>query len=178
MFWAAGFVGLCMIVAWPIVRESEVLGLGVSRQQCANKFARNTILLASGLCDRGTHELEMQDLVRCSTARTEIAWGITACVISARLADSVVGAVATSWAGTGVLVFLLAVTIRSFFAYRAEVQKHAQTLDAQNQVLQQQYQIQQQQQQQQLLLHQQLPIQWKLHAPDKWQRQQRQYVYN
>lgn len=137
MYWVAGLVGVCMIVAWPLVRESELFGLHVSRQQCSNKFARNAILLSSGLCDRGTHELEMQDLVRCSAARTEIAWGMTACVVSTRLADSPIGAMFASWAGIGVLVLLLAVSIRSFFGYCADVKKHAQTLEAQQQLLQQ-----------------------------------------
>lgn len=137
MYWFAGFLGLCMIAAWPHVRHLNlsdhvgIFGLDVARASCADRFARNAILLSSGLCDRGTHELEMGELVMCDKARKETAWGMSMCVIGARLADStLLTSISNSWIVTLGLLFLMATAIRAWFAARAELHKHAMTIEA------------------------------------------------
>lgn len=138
MYWFAGFLGVCMIAAWPHVRHLDLgLSLNVARDECSDRFARNAILLSSGLCDRGTHELEMGDLVRCDKARRETAWGMTACIVSARLADSVFASLSASWTFIAVATFLASVCIRGWFSSRAEVQKHAMSIEANQRMMQQ-----------------------------------------
>lgn len=137
MYWFAGFLGLCMIAAWPHVRhlnlEAVVPGLDVARASCGDRFARNAILLSSGLCDRGTHELEMGELVMCDKARKETAWGMTACIVGARLSDStLLATLSGSWVVTLGLLFLMATAIRAWFSSRAELHKHAMSIEAQN----------------------------------------------
>lgn len=139
MYWFAGFLGLCMIAAWPHVRhlnlESVIPGLDVARASCGDRFARNAILLSSGLCDRGTHELEMGELVMCDKARKETAWGMTACIVGARLADStLLATISGSWVVTIGLLFLMATAIRAWFSSRAELQKHAMSIEAHQQM--------------------------------------------
>ena len=165
MYLFLGFLGVFMIAAWPQARHIDlnnvcnVLGCHHAKEECGNRMARNTVLLSSGLCDRGTHELEMQDVVLCDKARKEVAWGLATCVLTARFHDSILADIGktlyASWTAVAIGTLLLAVAIRAYFGSRAEVAKHRMTLETQQkQFLQQQQQqqhlffLQKQQQQQ------------------------------
>lgn len=134
-----------MIAAWPRARHIDlntvcnVLGCHHAKEECGNRMARNTVLLSSGLCDRGTHELEMQDVVLCDKARKEVAWGLATCVLTARFHDSVLAdfgkTLYASWTAIAIGTVLLAVAIRAYFGSRAEIAKHRMTLETQQKML-------------------------------------------
>jgi hypothetical protein len=150
MYLFLGFLGVFMIAAWPRARHLDLntacnlFGCQHAKEECGNRMARNTVLLSSGLCDRGTHELEMQDVVLCDKARKDVAWGMTACVFTARFNDSVLADVGktlyASWTAVAIGTLLLAVAIRAYFGSRAEIAKHRMTLETQQKLLLQQTQ--------------------------------------